>query len=100
MMALQPAAASRLQKSTPFSALTSFHLDVQAALLCQCGNGVIVGEGAVFCAVQIDDMEMLGPRGHKLPRLGAGIGTVDSHFIVIALGQADDLTIPQVNGGI
>ena len=76
------------------------HLDVQAALLCQCGNGVIVGEGTVFCAVQIDNVEIFCPCSHKLPRLGAGVGAVDGHFIVIALGQADDLTIPQVNGGI
>ncbi len=76
------------------------HLDVQAALLCQRGNGVIVGEGTVFCAVQIDNVEIFCPCGHKLPRLGAGVGAVDGHFIVIALGQADDLTIPQVNGGI
>ena len=74
------------------------HLDVQAALLCQRGNGVIIGKGAVLRAVQIDDVEVLGTRREELPRLCAGILAVDGHAVVVALRQPDDLAAPQVNG--
>ena len=64
----------------------------------QRGDGVVVGKGAVLRAVQIDDMEVLGPGIQKSPRLCAGVFTVDGHFIVVALRQAHDVSAPQVNG--
>ena len=74
------------------------HLNVQTALLCQRGNGIIVGKGAVLCAVQIDDVQIFGTRREELPRLGTGILAVDGHAVVVALRQPDDLAAPQVNG--
>ena len=74
------------------------HLNVQTALLCQRGNGIIVGKGAVLCAVQIDDVQIFGPRCKELPRLCAGVLAVDGHAAVVALRQAHHLAAPQVNG--
>ena len=74
------------------------HLKVQAALLCQRGNGSVVRKGAVPCAVQIHNVEIPGPGLHKLPGLCAGVVPVNSHTVVISLRQADNFAASQVNG--
>ena len=64
----------------------------------QCGNGVVIGKGAVLCAVQIDDVKVLCTRGKELARLRAGVLAVNGHAVVVALGQAHHLAAAQVNG--
>ena len=81
-----------------FGADAAAYFDIQAALLCQRGDGVVIGKGPVLCAVQIDDVEVFCPGFEKSPRLGAGVFAVDGHPVVIALRQAHDFAAPQVNG--
>ena len=81
-----------------FGADAAAYFDIQTALLCQRGDGVVIGKGSVLCAVQIDDVEVFCPGFEKSPRLGAGVFAVDGHPVVIALRQAHDFADPQVNG--
>ena len=74
------------------------HLDIQAPLLCQRGNGSVVGKGAVLCAVQIHNVEIPGPGLHKLPGLCTGVLPVNGHTVIISLRQADNFAASQVNG--
>ena len=95
-------AAIHAQRKVFFNALlradAAAHLNVQAALLCQRGNGSVVGKDAVLCAVQIHNVEIPGPGLHKLPGLCAGVLPVNGHTVVISLRQADNFAAPQVNG--
>ena len=95
-------AATHTQRKVFFNALlradAAAHLNVQAPLLCQRGNGSVVGKGAVLCAVQIHNVEIPGPGLHKLPGLCAGVLPVNGHTVIISLRQADNFAAPQVNG--
>ena len=74
------------------------YLDVQTALLCQRGNGVVVGKGAVLGTVQVHYMKIFCPGGHKAACLCAGVLPVNGHAVVVALCQAHHLPTAQVNG--
>ena len=74
------------------------HFNVQPALAGQRLDHVPVGQSAVLGAVQVHHMEVFGPGGLEGPGLGAGIGPVDRHPVVVPLGQSDHLAAPQVNG--
>ena len=95
-------AAAHAEREVFFNALlgadATAHLNVQTALLCQRGNGIVIGKGAVLCAVQIDDVKVFCTRGKELARLRAGVLAVDGHAVVVALRQAHHFAAPQVNG--
>ena len=95
-------AAAHAEGEVFFNALlgadAAAHLNIQAALLCQRGNGIVVGKSAVLRAVQIDDVQVFCPRSQKLPRLCAGVLAVDGHAVIVTLGQAHHLAAAQVNG--
>ena len=74
------------------------YLDVQTALLCQRGNGIVVGKGAVLGTVQVHHMKIFCPGGHKAACLCAGVLPVNGHAVVVALCQAHHLPAAQVNG--
>ncbi len=50
-------------------------------------------------AVEIDHVQVLGPRLGKQQRLRSGIVTVDGRAVHIAFGQAHDLALLEVDGG-
>lgn len=75
------------------------HLDVEATLSGNGGDGVKVGQGAVLGAVQVHHMEVSGTGGDEVPGHGAGVLGVDRLFVIVSLIQADHLSAPQVNGG-
>lgn len=67
-------------------------------LAAQCGNGVVVGKGAVLGTVQVHHMKIFCPGGHKAACLCAGVLSVNGHAVVVALCQAHHLPAAQVNG--
>ena len=93
-----PHAEGKIVFNAFLGADASAHLDIQPALFGQCGNGVVIGKGAVLRAVQIDDVEVLCACGQELPCLGTGILAVYGHAAVVALGQAHHLAAAQING--
>ena len=57
-----------------------------------------IGKAAVLCAVQIHHMQLAGPRRRKAAGNGAWVGGIDGFLAVIALIQAHDLAVLQVDG--
>ena len=91
---IQAHAERQIRLDPLFGADAATDFNVQAALFCQRGDGLVVGKGAVLGTVQIHDMEIFCPGLQELPRLGTGVFAVDGHPVVVALCQADDLSVP------
>ncbi len=54
---------------------------------------------ACEAAIEIDDMQMLGPCLREDKRLRGGIVAIDGGAVHVALGQADDLSALEVDCG-
>ena len=61
------------------------HLDVEATLSGNGGDGVKVGQGAVLGAVQVHHMEVSGTGSDEVPGHGAGVLGVDRLFVIVSL---------------